>query len=175
LRTILLLFLANLSAPVLAAEEQQPAIRPNENLVVDGIPPIPAAIMERAAKYTEYRTASFGSWVPGKREMLILTRFADTPQVHLVRFPGGARRQLTFFPDRIAHARFPEEPADYFVLNKDAGGSEFYQNYRFDLKSGEVTLLTTGNSETKQAFGRITGNCWRTRRPGATAKTRTCM
>jgi dipeptidyl aminopeptidase/acylaminoacyl peptidase len=146
MRTILLLFLAGLLAPVLAAEEQQLTIRPNENLVVDGIPPIPAAIMERAAKYTEYRAASFASWVPGKREMLILTRFADTPQVHLVRFPGGARKQLTFFPDRVANARFPEEPADYFVLNKDVGGSEFYQNYRFDLKSGDVTLLTDGKS-----------------------------
>jgi len=135
MRTILLLFLASLSAPLLAAEEQQLTIRPNENLVVDGIPPIPAAIMGKAGKYTEYRVASFGSWVPGKREMLILTRFADTPQVDLVRFPGGARKQLTFFPDRVANAIFPEEPADYFVLNKDVGGSEFYQNYRFDLKS----------------------------------------
>src|SRR5215831_338339 len=146
MRTILLLFLASLSAPVLAAEEQQGTIRPNENLVVDSIPPIPAAIMEKARKYTEYRAASFGSWVPGKREMLILTRFAETPQVHLVRFPGGARKQLTFFSDRVADARFPEEPADYFVLNKDVGGSEFYQNYRFDLKSGDVTLLTDGKS-----------------------------
>jgi dipeptidyl aminopeptidase/acylaminoacyl peptidase len=143
MRTIFFLFLANL--PALGSEEQ-PTFRPNENLIVDGIPPIPASIVEKAGKYNEYRAASFGGWIPGKREMLILTRFADTPQVHLVRFPGGARKQLTFFPDRVNDARFPEEPADYFVLNKDVGGNEFYQNYRFDLKSGDVTLLTDGKS-----------------------------
>jgi dipeptidyl aminopeptidase/acylaminoacyl peptidase len=146
MRAIPFLLLASLSTPVLAAEERQPVIRPNENLIVDAIPPIPASIEEKAGKYTEYRAASFGGWIPGKREMLILTRFADTPQVHLVRFPGGARKQLTFFPDRVNYARFPEEAADYFVLNKDVGGNEFYQNYRFDLKSGDVTLLTDGKS-----------------------------
>jgi dipeptidyl aminopeptidase/acylaminoacyl peptidase len=41
---------------------------------------------------------------------------------------------------------FPEENADYFVLSKDLGGNEFFQNYRFDLKSGDLTLLTDGKS-----------------------------
>jgi len=38
----------------------------------------------------------FADWNPLRREMLISTRFGDTPQLHLVKSPGGARQQLTF-------------------------------------------------------------------------------
>ena len=67
----------------------------------DGVPPIPAEITEKVGRYTEARAAVFSDWHPTKAEMLIGTRFADTAQVHLVNHPGGARTQLTFFPDRI--------------------------------------------------------------------------
>ena len=76
-------------------------IKPADNLVTDGIPDIPAEIAETVGRYTEFRSASLAGWHPVKREMLITTRFGDTPQVHEVRIAGGARRQLTFFPDRV--------------------------------------------------------------------------
>jgi dipeptidyl aminopeptidase/acylaminoacyl peptidase len=125
---------------------EDPSVRPNDNLVLNGIPPIPVSIAEKTRKFTESRQAKFAGWSPSTRAMLILTRFADTTQVHLVKMPGGERKQLTFFSDRVAEASFPEENADYFVLSKDIGGNEFFQNYRFDLKSGDVTLLTDGKS-----------------------------
>src|SRR5271165_6910506 len=81
---------------------QSDEIVPNENLVVEGIPKIPASLAESVGRYSEFRAADFLSWHPGRREMLIETRFADTAQVHQVKFPGGARTQLTFYPDRIA-------------------------------------------------------------------------
>jgi Tol biopolymer transport system component len=85
--------------------------------------------------------------------MLIATRFADTVQVHRVRFPGGARTQLTFFPEPVRGASFPEGAAGYFVFGKDVGGNEFNQNFRFDLATGDVTLLTDGTS-------RNSGGAW---------------
>jgi dipeptidyl aminopeptidase/acylaminoacyl peptidase len=135
-----------LTAAGFSAFAQEPSIRPNDNLILNGVPPIPISIAERARKYTEYRQAKFASWSPSARTMLILTRFAETTQVHLVKMPGGERKQLTFFADRVSDASFPEENADYFVLSKDVGGNEFYQNYRFDLNSGDITLLTDGRS-----------------------------
>jgi Tol biopolymer transport system component len=121
-------------------------IVPNENLVAEGIPKIPAAIAEAVRPYTEVRSASFVSWHPTQREMLITTRFADVPQVHLVKMPGGARRQLTFFPDRVAGASFQPTRGDFFVFLKDVGGGEFFQAYRYDVATGAVTLLTDGKS-----------------------------
>jgi dipeptidyl aminopeptidase/acylaminoacyl peptidase len=78
--------------------------------------------------------------------MLITTRFADTPQVHLVRMPDGARQQLTFFTDRALNPSYQPTRGDYFVFSQDVGGGEFFQNYRYDLATGRVTLLTDGKS-----------------------------
>jgi len=121
-------------------------IAPNENLVAEGIPKISTSIAEAVRPYTEVRSASFTSWHPVRREMLVLTRFGDTPQVHLVRTPGGARRQLTFFPERVGQASFQPTRGDYFVFLKDIGGGEFFQIFRFDVATGAVTLLTDGKS-----------------------------
>lgn len=127
-------------------------IVPGDNLVIDGIPKIPAALAETVGRYTEFRTAAFLDWHPAKRAMLVRTRFADTAQVHLVDFPGGARKQLTFFPDSVgANVTFQPTHGDYFVLNKDTGGNEFYQNYRYDLRTGNLTLLTDGKSRNEGA------------------------
>ena len=62
--------------------------------------------------------------------MLITTRFADTAQVHLVRMPGGARRQMTFFPDRVAGASFPPGNGDFFLFSKDVGGATTWRRER---------------------------------------------
>src|SRR5260370_37662322 len=83
-----------LLAPVRA---QDSVIAPSDNLVVDGVPKIPASIAETAGRYASYRSANLADWHPTKREMLIATRFAETPQLHLVKMRGGSREQLAFF------------------------------------------------------------------------------
>src|SRR5215471_3519897 len=123
-----------------------PTLKPNAELVAQGIPPIPMSVVERANRYTEFRSANVFSWHPRRREMLIGTRFADTVQVHEVKMPGGARRQLTFFPDRVSGASYHPHAGDYFVFSKDIGGGEWFQFYRFDVASGEIALLTDGKS-----------------------------
>jgi dipeptidyl aminopeptidase/acylaminoacyl peptidase len=119
-------------------------IQPGENLVSDGIPPIPVALAETVARYTEFRSAGFLGWHPTRRELLITTRFADTAQLHEVRSAGGARRQLTFFPDRVRDASWPRRSGDYLVFAKDQGGDEWTQLYRLDLASGAITLVSDG-------------------------------
>lgn len=126
---------------------QQPAtLTPGENLIVDGIPPVPMSIVDQASRYTDFRAATTFSWHPKQREMLIGTRFADTVQVHRVTMPGGARTQLTFFPDRVSGASYHPHVGDYFIFSKDVGGGEWYQIFRFDVASGNVTMLTDGKS-----------------------------
>jgi len=149
----LLLVFAFLFAGALAIAQNQgtglisaEAFRPGDNLAVKNIPPIPVSIVEKANQYAEFRTASLFDWHPTKREMLIGTRFADVPQVHVLKMPAGARTQLTFFPDRVQGAVFQRPKGNYFVFQKDVGGGEWYQYYRYDLSTGEVTLLTDGKS-----------------------------
>lgn len=157
-RSMILLLLVGMmaAAPLLAAQgpaPSQPAvIKPGDNLVVENIPPIPAAIAEKANQYGEFRGAGLQDWDPAKREMLIGTRFADVPQIHRVKMPGGDRSQLTFFPDRTSGGHFGPK-GDYFTFSKDVGGGEWFQIYRYDLATGDVTLLTDGKSRnTGRAF-----------------------
>jgi dipeptidyl aminopeptidase/acylaminoacyl peptidase len=137
--------IAQAQAPAGAPAAKAPAvIKPADNLVADGLPEIPAEIAEVVGRYTEFRSAGFASWHPTKREILISTRFGDTPQLHEVRFPLGARRQLTFFPDRVGGSSWPRHSADYIVFTKDRGGDEFGQIHRLDVTTGAVTMLSPG-------------------------------
>ncbi len=143
--------LALFLALVLVAKAQEAktadvAITPADDLVADGIPKIPATIADAAGRYGSYRAAGLADWHPTRREMLIATRFGDTPQLHLVKTPEGARQQLTFFSDAVTTARFHPGDGDYIVFSKDIGGGEWYQLYRYDVKTGDVTLLTDGKA-----------------------------
>jgi dipeptidyl aminopeptidase/acylaminoacyl peptidase len=113
-------------------------------LVAEGIPQVPKALAERTRPYLEFRTASFASWNPLTRSMLITTRFGNTPQVHEVKAPGGARTQLSFEEDRIAAVSVAPSKGDVTVVMKDTGGDEFYQLYT--LANGRLALLTDGSS-----------------------------
>ncbi|TLY39432.1 MAG: S9 family peptidase [Nitrospirae bacterium] len=136
---------------VTSVRAQEAEILPGDNLVVEGIPRVPASLADAVSRYTEFRRAAFLSWHPTMREMLIRTRFAETVQVHQVRLPGGARTQLTFFADPVRGAAYPPKDARWFIFSKDTGGDEFYQFYRYDLETGDVTLLTDGKSRNSAA------------------------
>jgi Tol biopolymer transport system component len=143
---LLLPLLACLLFAHFAIAAETPEIAPGDNLVVQGVPKISSSLADEVNRYTEFRAAILTDWHPTRREMLVRTRFANTAQIHLVKFPGGDRRQLTFFPERVQAAAFSPRQSDFFVFNKDIGGSEFFQYYRYDLGSGDVTLLTDGKS-----------------------------
>jgi dipeptidyl aminopeptidase/acylaminoacyl peptidase len=141
--------MAQTAAPAKSAEAA--TVTPPDSVVADGIPAIPESVAEKANRYSEFRTANLQSWNPVRREMLIGTRFAEAPQVHLVKAPGGARTQMTFSPERSVNAKFQPKKGSYFIFSRDTGGGEWFQLYREDLASGEVTLLTDGKSRNVDA------------------------
>lgn len=135
----------SLLLPLSGQTQQPPAvITPGDNLVVDGVPQIPAALAASVRRYTESRAAGLSDWHPTRREMLISTRFGNTPQIHRVARPLSARTQLTFFDEPVSGASYQPTLGSYFVFNRDVGGNEFGQLYRYDLTTGAVTLLTDG-------------------------------
>ena len=128
-----------------AALRNLPAQTP-DNLVVEGIPPFNTDLKREAGRYLEFRTAAFSGWHPKQRQMLVVTRFADAAQLHLVSHPGGARRQVTFLSEPVAGGSFDPSAGEFAVFLQDAGGGEFFQLYRFDFADGRVALLTDGKS-----------------------------
>src|SRR3989441_1071214 len=129
--------------PALAQSE---LVAPSDNLVTDGLPPVPAAIAAAARPYSEFRAAGFWDWHRTRREMIMGTRFGDPQQLHQVKLPGGARIQLTFFPDPVSGASYQPTDGRYIVFTKDVGGGELFQKYRYDVATGEITLLTDGKA-----------------------------
>ena len=126
------------------AAAQDSTLAPTENLVVEGISPIDAGLVEEVRPYTESRGAAFVDWHPTRREILISTRFANSNQIHWVKFPGGDRSQITFFNEPVLNATFEPKEGKYFVFGRDTGGNEFGQLYRWDVATGKVQLLSDG-------------------------------
>jgi dipeptidyl aminopeptidase/acylaminoacyl peptidase len=124
----------------------EPVVAPPEALVIEGVPKIPVSLAETVGPYTEFRAAGFTGWHPTRHEMAIATRFGNVTQAHVVKSPGGARTQVTFYPDRVPGGRFDPKTGDTLLFSKDTGGNEFFQLYRYDFADGKTTLLTDGKS-----------------------------
>lgn len=145
MKRVFLTFVALFAFAAGALAQPGEFIVPGSNLVVDGLPKIPVKLAERVSRYTEFRSATVADWHPTKREMLIHTRFGDASQIHHLKFPGGARTQVTFFPESVGGGSY-DAKGTFFVFSKGQGGNERFQNYRFDLATGDTTLLTDGKS-----------------------------
>ena len=58
--------------------------------------------------------------------------------------PGGDRKQVTFFDEPVRTASFNPVNGNYFLFERDAGGNEFTQIYKYDVATGKSNLLTDG-------------------------------
>jgi dipeptidyl aminopeptidase/acylaminoacyl peptidase len=135
-------FLLLLALSARAADLTRP-----ESLVIQGAPAVPADLAAAVGRYQKGRAADLQAWSPKGREILIITAFGDTPQIHRLRAPGSDRRQLTFFDDRVSGGVSWEPGAgDSILFLKDAGGDGNTQIYRLDARTGTTTLVTDGRS-----------------------------
>jgi dipeptidyl aminopeptidase/acylaminoacyl peptidase len=142
MKTLLLAATALLPLASAQAEAPKPAA-----LVADGIPPVPDSIPASMRAYAEYRSASVQGWDAKSGALIVSTRFANTAQLHTVSAPLMARRQITFEGEPVAG--LPSPIGNMLLVQKDNGGDEFFQIYRFD--AGKLRLLTDGKS--RNEFG----------------------
>lgn len=131
-------------APQAPSRPPTAVLAPHANLVVQGIPPIPMALVERVAQYTDFRGHAFADWHPQRREMLVVHRKAgDTiNQIHWLKGPMGAMEQLTADSEPVTEARFEPREGRYIVFERSRGGNEAAQVYRLDLNTRQTTLLS---------------------------------
>jgi len=127
-----------------AASPAAGTLLPNENLVVEGIPPIPVSLVRRVEKYTDFRGHGFVDWHPTRNEMLVSHRRADASTVQLFRVgaPLAAPELLTDFADPVTDASYEPREGRYIVFSRGSGGDEANQLYRLDLATRAATLLT---------------------------------
>ena len=135
-----------LASPSSGFESEVPTRRANDGMVLlEGVPEVPRAIVDRLNRYQNVRGASFQDWSQDGESIYILTRFGNTRQLHHVATPAGARRQITFFPEPLGSAqRRPGGSALSFSM--DEGGAEFFQVFLLEPESGRRRRLTDGTS-----------------------------
>jgi dipeptidyl aminopeptidase/acylaminoacyl peptidase len=146
-----LLLIAALCATTPVVHPQEAPVAAPESMVLENVPSISATLAEKVGRYTENRDAFQTDWHPARREMVIGTRFGNTYQAHVVKMPGGARQQLTFFSDPVYGASYHPKDGNYLLFQKDVGGGEWFQYFHYDLESGDSTLLTDGKSRNTSA------------------------
>jgi protease II len=130
------------------------------NLIIEGIPDIPAALGERLHQYESTREAFATDWLPEDSGLLIITRLGESAQFHSVSRPGAVRKQLTFFEEPVAFGSVCPDPAQRgFLFGKDLGGNENYQLYYFDLDTQHYRMLTDGQSRNEYAVWSNKGDC----------------
>jgi dipeptidyl aminopeptidase/acylaminoacyl peptidase len=138
-----------LTADPISAESTVEGIAPapgNARVLVSGVPEIPAELSERILQYQNARGAALLDVDAQGSKVLVATRFGRTAQLHLVEAPLGMRRQLTFYDEPIFAGRFQPDDPDVLWFTQDTGGGEFFQVYRFDLRTGRAERVTDGKS-----------------------------
>ncbi len=131
-------------ASAAAAAPSGPVIAPNANLVVQGIPPVPARIAEDVARYNDFRGHRFVDWHPTKREMLVSYRQAgaSTAQIFRLASPLAEPQALTDADERILAASYEPIDGRYIVIARGHGGDEAAQLYRVDPATRQTTQIT---------------------------------
>ena len=115
-------------------------------VVLDNCPEVSPELRARLNQYLNTRSARMAGMSADGSRVTVLTRFAETAQVHEVGAPMGARRQLTFTEEPVRRADpIPGDPSGVLLL-ADVGGAEDYQIFRLDRGEGRITLLTDGQS-----------------------------
>jgi len=96
-RIVLLVSLFLTPIGAFAVDPPAKTLTPADNLVVDGIPPIPADLPEQVGRYTESRAAGLQDWHPTRPEMLITTRFV----IFCALFKGAMRSRNSVIREHL--------------------------------------------------------------------------
>lgn len=136
--------LAGCATRPVATKPSSDVLAPNENLLVQGVPPIPMAMVRQVERYTDFRGHGFVDWHPTRTEMLVAHRTAgaSTAQLFRVGAPLAEPEQLTAYADPVSKASYEPRDGRYIVFARASGGNEADQLYRLDLDTKATTLLT---------------------------------
>ena len=141
----LLLVLSFVTAGLATPHAQNKAlavVAPGENLVVDGIPTIPASLADDVGRYTESRPANFADWHPtrpGDADLDALREHRANPSGQGSRGRANSAHLLQR-ADRRRLLRAGAGPL--FRVRQGRRGNEFAQLYPYDVAATPTSSST---------------------------------
>lgn len=111
------------------------------NQILENVPLAAPSIRAGLNRYQNVRAASFADWA-SDGGMLIVTRFANTNQLHRVAAPGADRSQLTFHDEPVSGVH--TLPNGDVLFSKDTGGDEWFQLFLRNAAGTETQITETG-------------------------------
>jgi len=117
----------------------------NGQLVLQGIPEIPAGLTDSLERFNDSRSTLFAGWSSDGKRAYVKTRSDGVNQIHSIRRAGGPMRQITERKEPVGEvARQPG--GDLIAFSMDEGGSGYDHIYLLDPETGQTQRLTHGQS-----------------------------
>ncbi|MEJ7805319.1 MAG: prolyl oligopeptidase family serine peptidase [Telluria sp.] len=150
-RPLVLAAMASMMAA--GALAQEAVFAPPAAMVLDNVPPVPTSIATRLAPYGDFKSTGMANWHPLRREMIIVRRHMNTPQLFHIAKPGAPPALMTDYPEPVRGARFQPRHGQFYLFSKDVGGNEAFRTYRRGASGGEAVPITPDGQ-------RAQGNAW---------------
>lgn len=118
-------------------------------MILQDVPEIPTALVDRLNQYQSVRSATFLDWTRKGDGLYIRTRFGDVNQVHRVDKPGAYRMQVTWFREPVGEV-LRRQRGDELVITMDQGGGELDQIYLFDPETATAKQISSSESRNRK-------------------------
>ena len=142
------------------AQAQEPSaalLTPPVALLNENVPPVSVALQADVTRYTEFKPTSFTAWHSKKREMLVVRRHLNTPQIFALSAPGAPLSLRTDYVEPVRGASIQPKGGEAMIFTKDTGGNEVFRLYRSDsLDAKGIAVAKPITPEDR----RVNGSAW---------------
>ena len=142
MKQLLYLSVAFILAANLTLAAQTDEIAPGANIIVEGIPKIPASLAQKVNQYKGAYGYPVAGWDNTKRELWIKTLASTGTWVSRVETPGSIPKALIMIPVGGVYDLYYQPQGKYLVYNKDNRGNESFQFYLYDIASRQSKPIT---------------------------------
>jgi dipeptidyl aminopeptidase/acylaminoacyl peptidase len=117
-------------------------LQPPAALQLNGVEPVPQALVRAVGGYTDFRGVRLVDWQPQGQGLLVTFERGGRTQLHQLDRPGAPLRPITNANEPTRNGNYVPARPDLVVFERDAGGDEAARIYRLELTSGTEKPLT---------------------------------
>lgn len=121
------------------------SIKPGDNLIAYGIPPVPASLAREVQPYMGIYGLPLAGWDPVKREVW-LKGLSSVTWISTITIPGAEPKIGTYLQAGGIYDVYYQPQGKYIAYTRDNDGNETFQLYLYNIESHATTLLSDGKS-----------------------------